>query len=83
VIATAVGGNPEIADNECGQLLSGHPSPPDVAVALSIVARDDRVRTRRERSRAKWYEKYNADRNYPEFLNRIAEIRAAAEVGAA
>ncbi len=76
VIATAVGGNQEIVLEKNGVLLSPNPSPQEIAVAI-LEAVDNRevFRFKRQGSRAVWNEKYNADKNFEAFVQRIKLIR--------
>lgn len=76
VIATAVGGNPEIVSAENGLLLSSHPSPDEIAEALlDVIDRSGEWAEKRKASRRMWKEKYDADKNYGAFVERLKAIR--------
>jgi colanic acid/amylovoran biosynthesis glycosyltransferase len=75
VIATAVGGNQEIAREQNGLLLPRNPSPQEIAEALfNFIDNGQANQSRREASRALWEAKYNADQNYGSFLGRLLAI---------
>lgn len=67
VIATAVGGTPEIVSDRCGVLLSPNPTPDNVASAIERIAASPAVAVMRAESRNVWRRRYNADVNYREF----------------
>jgi glycosyltransferase involved in cell wall biosynthesis len=73
VIATAVGGNGEIVSAENGLLISANPAPDEIADAL--LSHWDAPGQRRAGSRKVWSSKYDADKNYSEFVQRLVEIR--------
>ena len=75
IIATGVGGNPEIVSERNGILLSPNPTPEEVAQALlKISDNPNRARQMREESRQVWAESYNADVNFRAFSRRLKEI---------
>lgn len=75
VIATAVGGNPEIVGPDNGIRLPADPSPDDIADAIFCLADDPaRARVMRERSRARWASDYDADRNFRAFAALLREV---------
>jgi glycosyltransferase involved in cell wall biosynthesis len=72
VIATSVGGNPEIAGPENGLTVPANPTPADIAAAITTLVKDPERRARmRVASRAKWAAEYAADTNYTKFAERI------------
>ena len=72
VVATAVGGNKEIVDNETGYLLDENPNPEDIAFAISKLMNDPvRLQSLRSGSKKKWVKSYNADKNYDEFVDIV------------
>jgi colanic acid/amylovoran biosynthesis glycosyltransferase len=78
VIATAVGGNPEIVSARNGVLLSAYPTPEEIAHAILYhLDNPEEATRRRTASRKVWEENYNADVNYPAFVRRISEVRDA------
>jgi len=77
VMATAVGGNPEIVSEQNGRLLSPNPTPDEIAEAiLSILDNPDLAIEKRKGSRQVWQEKYNASQNFQAFADRLKAIRA-------
>lgn len=78
MIATAIGGNPEIVDDSCGRLLPANPTAEQVAEALLAFSRvpPSARQELREGSRARWADRFSAERNYAqfgEFLDGLAE----------
>ncbi len=82
VVATNVGGNPEIVTRENGLLLGPNPSPSEIANALLIFL-DDPVgaESKRQASRKIWQERFNAERNFPDFIARLMAVRRGIESG--
>jgi glycosyltransferase involved in cell wall biosynthesis len=77
LIATAVGGNPEIVSPTNGALLSANPSPDEVAGALLALIQDREGNAAlRDASRRVWRTKYNAATTYAAFAQRLVELRA-------
>ncbi|HUR92451.1 MAG TPA: glycosyltransferase [Gemmatimonadaceae bacterium] len=74
VIATAVGGNPEIIGPENGVLLTANPDPVEFSAVVGSLL-DDRARLDRLRagSRAKWEREYSATANYSAFAEMITQ----------
>jgi len=76
IVATAVGGNPEIVSDQNGKLLDPNPTPKEIASALlSIWDEPDLALKKRKQSRRIWQEKYNADQNFQSFVERLKFIR--------
>jgi glycosyltransferase involved in cell wall biosynthesis len=76
VVATAVGGNPEIVTEKNGLLLSPNPSATEIANALFLfLDNPSSAVSKRIGSRAVWNERYNSERNFPDFISRLKEIR--------
>ena len=76
VLATAVGGNPEIVSEQNGKLLSPNPTPDEIAASIfSILDNPDLAAEKRTGSRRVWHEKYNADSNFQAFADRLKLIR--------
>jgi glycosyltransferase involved in cell wall biosynthesis len=76
MIATAVGGTPEIVDDTCGRLLPADPSVAEVARVLGDFARlpageRDQIR---DASRERWASRFSADTNYAEFGDLLASL---------
>lgn len=76
VIATDVGGNSEIVNNENGLLLSANPSPAEITNAITHFMKmdEDSYLTYSKNSFLTWQEKYNAEKNYREFANILKEL---------
>ncbi len=76
LIATTVGGNPEIVRDTNGLLLNSDPTLDEVAGALLwILDNGGRWKGMRTASRRLWQEQYNATSNFQSFVNRIRSIR--------
>jgi glycosyltransferase involved in cell wall biosynthesis len=76
VIATAVGGNPEIVSEQNGILLSPDPQPDEIAAALLKIWDDPALAGRLRRgSRQVWQTSYNAQVNFRVFAERLKSIR--------
>jgi len=75
-IATAVGGTPEIVNNENGYLLSKDPSTKDIAeVIQEFLNLSEQERLNKQKSAYKtWQEKYNAKTNYTQFVEDILSL---------
>lgn len=68
VIATAVGGTPEIVSGATGILLPENPSPGEIADAVGRLAADPGGgRAMRSACRENWERRYDADRNFSAF----------------
>ena len=78
ILATAVGGNVEIATKQNGWLLSPNPTPEEIAAAL-IGIHDNVLDTQKKRKGSfdVWQEKYNAERNFQEFAVLLKQVRNA------
>lgn len=76
VIATNVGGNPEIVSERNGILLDANPTPGDVARALQkIIDNPQATHKMRQESRRVWEESYNAEVNFRDFAEKLVAIR--------
>lgn len=71
-IATDVGGNGEIVNNENGILLSSKPSVSEIKEAILELINNHS--TKSEAAYLTWKEKYNAEINYPEFNNFLKSL---------
>ena len=75
VIATAVGGTPEIVSGATGILLPENPDPRDIAEAIGRLAADpDSARAMRSACRENWERRYNADRNFSAFAGDLQAL---------
>ncbi len=77
VIATNVGGNPEIALEQNGILVGANPSPEEVANAMFLLMDDPELaKSKRLGSRKTWETRFNADVNFLNFARRLRQIRS-------
>jgi colanic acid/amylovoran biosynthesis glycosyltransferase len=74
ILATAVGGNREVASESNGALLPANPSPEEIAIQL--LACLEYPAGKRNGSRQLWHEKYDASRNFSSFAAELARIRS-------
>lgn len=71
VVATNVGGTSEIVNNQNGVLLSENPTPHEIKAAIEeVIAHPEKGEIAYET----WKEKYNAEKNYTEFVNQLKSI---------
>lgn len=68
VVATAVGGTPEVVTEECGLLVSSNPSEVEVADALQTIINIGIS------PREFWKTHYSAEKNYNEFSDLLKEL---------
>lgn len=74
VIATSVGGVPEIVSFQNGFLLNADPSPDEVSDAIwGMVSSSASITKKRHNARETWARYYDADVNFLEFANNISE----------
>ena len=77
IIATAVGGNPEIVSDRNGALVPANPTPDQIADALiELIDDQEASRSRRRESRRVWEERFVARVNYVDFAQRLVRLRA-------
>lgn len=75
VIATAVGGTPEIVSEKVGFLISENPSPKEVAGALGFfVGHSDIAKQLRTNSITNWNSRYNASKNFTDFAKSLNTV---------
>lgn len=75
VIATAVGGNPEIVTSQNGWLLSENPSPKEIAEALfQVIDSPEQSLLKRQGSLLVWREQYHDKKNFSAFIKRIKSL---------
>jgi colanic acid/amylovoran biosynthesis glycosyltransferase len=75
VIATAVGGTPEIVNNDNGYLLSENPSPDEIASTLyDILNNKEKWEKKRDISRIFWEKNFNAEKNYNSFAQELISL---------
>lgn len=75
IIATNVGGNPEIVSEENGILLDKTPMPKEIAQAILKINDNPEIANKmRIASRKKWEENFNAKTNFQNFAKQLQEI---------
>ena len=75
IIATNVGGNPEIVSEKNGILLKKNPTPEEVARAFfEIIDNPDLALEKRKGSLNVWNERYNASKNFDNFARELVDI---------
>ena len=75
VVATAVGGNPEIVSEKNGILLGANPTPEEIAAALLKIWDNPALSASlRTGSRQVWETGYNAETNFRAFAERLKSI---------
>lgn len=75
VLATNVGGVPEIVTQECGWLLSENPNAEKIAEAiLKCIGDPGGLIQKRKAAREMWQTNYNADHNFEEFANKLKTL---------
>jgi len=75
MLATNTVGNPEIVNNENGFLIDVDFVTKDIAEKInSFFENNEAVKFKREKSYSTFLEKYDASKNYPEFINNILEF---------
>lgn len=75
VIATAVGGTPEIISDEVGILLDENPTPLDIARAiLNLVDDPDLLLRKKAKAKGNWRENYDSDKNFAQFALTLSSF---------
>jgi glycosyltransferase involved in cell wall biosynthesis len=75
VIATAVGGTPEIVNELNGLLLSARPAPGEIADAIHNVFTDKEIwKNKRGISRKNWELNFDAEKNYRAFADELLSL---------
>ncbi|PKL57170.1 MAG: hypothetical protein CVV35_01340 [Methanomicrobiales archaeon HGW-Methanomicrobiales-6] len=75
VIATAVGGIPEIVSSNVGILLSENPTPQEIADAIWMLKKDSsELELLKKNSKSNWDEMYNAKKNYQTFSLKLSQF---------
>ena len=77
VVATAVGGNPEVVSEKNGILLNSNPKPQEIAAALLQIWDDPQQAARmKQESRQVWQRNYDAEVNFRLFADRLRTMGA-------
>jgi glycosyltransferase involved in cell wall biosynthesis len=75
VVATMVGGNPEIVTHDNGLLVGANPSPEELGNALlRFVDEPAQAQAWRHGSRRVWSERYDAEKNFRDFAGRLRAL---------
>ena len=75
VIATAVGGTPEIVSPENGILLSANPSPEKIRDAVwELYSSKVTMKSMRTASLENWHRQHSAEPNYAQFANDLSDL---------
>jgi len=72
VIATSVGGVPEIVSNDVGLLIRADPTPREICSAIcSILDQKNSGAIKRLNSKQFWNEYYNSEKNFRDFAQKV------------
>lgn len=75
VIATAVGGTPEIVSSEIGILLDKNPSPKDISDAICAFIDDPEIiPNKKKQSKQNWSNNYSAEKNFTDFAYKLKKV---------
>jgi len=75
VIATSVGGTPEIVSNTVGVLLDENPTPLEIASAIcTILDEPEQFKQKKLNSKKNWDANYNAERNFSSFAEQLKKL---------
>ena len=75
IVATAVGGTPEIVSERNGKLLNPNPTPAQIAMAItSILDHPERAAEKRRGSKKVWQERFDASHNFQTFAGRLKSL---------
>ncbi len=75
IIATNVGGNPEIVSDKNGILLTANPTPTEIAHAFfEFIDNPDLALEKRKGSLRVWCERYDASKNFSDFAHQIVSL---------
>ena len=77
VLASKVGGTPEIVDNQNGLLLSEFPNVTNLKKAIYFFYElsDNEFMKKRKKAYSTWKDKFNADKNYNIFVDSVCNIK--------
>lgn len=75
IIATSVGGIPEIVSENVGVLLSENPTPSEIASAIcKLLADPKKFMEKKQKSKKNWETNYDAEQNFSAFAQQLKEI---------
>jgi len=75
VIATKVGGIPEIVTEKVGILLNENPSPEEIAKAMEFfIDHPEITQQMRLNSLENWENNFNAEKNFSEFAKKLKSL---------
>mgnify|MGYP000918393124 CR=1 FL=1 len=75
IIATSVGGNTEIVNNENGYLLPANPSPSEIAYVICNVLENPSILIdKKQKSIENWNKWYNSEKNFNGFAQNLIEL---------
>ena len=74
VVATAVGGIPEMVSEENGCLLTSNPTPDEIAMKIRGTLLSERHELKRKASREKWSQYNKADVYFPDFAKQLYSL---------
>ena len=75
VMATDVGGTSEIVNDENGVLLTEHPEARSIAdLLLNLFKNKDELNKKRAEAKKSWETRFQAENNYREFSQKLAEL---------
>ncbi len=75
IIATSVGGIPEIVNANTGILLNPNPTPDQIAAAIKYLIENPEVSNKMSiESKKNWFDNFNADKNFKSFVNDIEQF---------
>lgn len=73
-IATHVGGNSEIVNEQNGKLLAENPTPQEISDAIYAFFEPSVFKLKSEGAFLTWEERYNGERNYSDFVKQLINL---------
>lgn len=72
ILATAVGGTPEIVSEQNGYLLSTDPTAAEISAGIELLTQDTSAHALKQKQcKIIWQQKFNAEKNFPAFAEDI------------
>ena len=78
ILATAFGGNKEVAERGAGICLPQNPAKEEIAEGILSMLESGKIQLLRKDSKAVWDKYYNSEKNYKQFAARLEQINASA-----